>query len=82
MANYTFLVNDIIQATENDSTEFETQITYLVEKAEDRLIKELDDSGLDYYSSFTFTSVCPAHLTVLNPASLESLAHTIVAASV
>ena len=70
MPNYSYLKTDIINTIENDSTEFETQIPYLVEKAEDRLIKELDDSGLDYYSSFTFTSVCPAHLTVLNPGSL------------
>ena len=46
MANYTFLVNDIIQATENDSTEFVDYIPKIVNRAEERLTKMLDDVGL------------------------------------
>jgi len=59
MPAYSYLKDDIINTIENNSTEFADQIPYLVEKAEDRLIKELDDSGLDYYSSFTFTASDP-----------------------
>ena len=59
MSNYAYLKTDIINTAENDSTEFSDQISYFVNRAEDRLIKELDDSGLDYYSSFTFTASDP-----------------------
>ena len=33
--------------------------SFFVEKAEDRLIKELDDPGLDNYSTFSFTASDP-----------------------
>ena len=59
MPNYSFLKTDIINTIENDSSEFETQISFFVEKAEDRLIKELDDPGLDNYSTFSFTASDP-----------------------
>ena len=59
MPAYSYLKTDIINTSENDSTEFEDQISYFVNRSEDRLIKELDDSGLDYYSSFTFTASDP-----------------------
>jgi hypothetical protein len=59
MPAYSYLKTDIVNTAENDSTEFEEQISYFVERAEDRLIKELDDAGLDYYSSFTFTASDP-----------------------
>lgn len=59
MANYAFLKTDIINTIENDSTEFENQIPYITEKAEDRLVKELDDPGLDNFSTFTFTASDP-----------------------
>jgi hypothetical protein len=59
MSTYAYLKTDIINTAENDSTEFADQIAYFVNRAEDRLIKELDDSGLDYYSSFTFTASDP-----------------------
>jgi len=55
MPSYSFLKTDIINTIENDSTEFENQIPFLVEKSEGRLIKELDDPGLDNYSTFSFT---------------------------
>ena len=59
MPAYSYLKDDIINTIENNSTEFSDHIPYLIEKAEDRLIKELDDAGLDYYSSFTFTASDP-----------------------
>ena len=59
MPNYSFLKTDIINTIENNSSEFETQISFFVEKAEDRLIKELDDPGLDNYSTFSFTASDP-----------------------
>ena len=59
MPNYSFLKTDIINTIENDSSGFETQISFFVEKAEDRLIKELDDPGLDNYSTFSFTASDP-----------------------
>ena len=59
MPNYSYLKTDIINTIENDSSEFETQIPYFIEKAEDRLIKELDDVALDTYSSVTFTASNP-----------------------
>ena len=59
MPNYSFLKTDIINTIENNSSEFEEQIPFIVEKAEDRLIKELDDPGLDNYSTFSFTASDP-----------------------
>ena len=46
MANYTYLVNDIIEASENDGTEFVSYIPKMVNRVEERLIKTLDDYGL------------------------------------
>ena len=59
MPNYSFLRTDLINTAENDSTEFAEQIPKFVEKAEDRLVKEVDDPGLDNFSSFTFTASSP-----------------------
>ena len=59
MPSYSYLKTDLINTTENDSTEFEDQIPYFVEKAEGRFVKELDDAGLDNYTSFTFTASDP-----------------------
>ena len=59
MPNYSFLKTDIINTIENNSSEFEEHIPYFVEKAEGRLVKELDDSGLDNYSTFSFTASDP-----------------------
>ena len=59
MPNYSFLKTDLINTAENDSTEFADQIPKFVEKAEDRLVKELDDPGLDNFSSFSFTASNP-----------------------
>jgi len=46
MANYTYLVNDIIEASENDGTEFVSYIPKMVNRVEERLTKTLDDYGL------------------------------------
>ena len=59
MPNYAFLKTDLINTSENDSTEYADQIPKFVEKAEDRLVKELDDPGLDNFVSFTFTASSP-----------------------
>ena len=59
MPNYSFLKTDLINTAENDSTEFADQIPKFVEKAEDRLVKELDDPGLDNFASFSFTASNP-----------------------
>ena len=59
MPNYSFLKTDLINTAENDSTEFANQIPKFVEKAEDRLVKELDDPGLNNFASFTFTASSP-----------------------
>jgi hypothetical protein len=56
MADYTYLVNDIIQNTENDGTEFLSYIPKIVNRAEERLTKSLDDYGLVTLSSITLTS--------------------------
>ena len=59
MPSFSFLKTDLINTTENDSSEYESQISNIVERAESRLMKELDDSGLDNYSTFTFTAGDP-----------------------
>ena len=59
MPSYSFLKTDLINTTENDSNEYESQISNIVERAESRLMKELDDFGLDNYSTFTFTAGDP-----------------------
>ena len=59
MPAYSYLKTDLINTTENDSSEYESHIPYIVEKAERRLTKELDDAGLNNYASFTFTASDP-----------------------
>jgi hypothetical protein len=51
MGNYTYLVGDIIAAAEDDSTEFYNYIPNMVNRAEERLTKDLDDYGLVTYTS-------------------------------
>ena len=83
MPAYSYLKDDIVNTIENNSTEFSDHIPYLIEKAEDRLIKELDDSGLDYYSSFTFTASdpvvsLPAGTLVVRNVSFKTSASSII----
>jgi hypothetical protein len=56
MANYTYLVNDIIGATENDGSEFVAYIPQMVNRVEERLTKALDDYGLVTATSIALTS--------------------------
>ena len=56
MANYTYLVNDILETTENGSSEFLSSIPKMVNKAELRLTKDLDDYGLVSYTSVAVSS--------------------------
>jgi len=56
MVNYTYLVNDIIQVSENEKTEFINYIPNMVNRAEERLTKDLDDYGLVSYTSVVVSS--------------------------
>lgn len=56
MANYTYLVNDIIEATENDGSEFIAAIPKMVNRVEERLTKTLDDYGLVTTTSVALSS--------------------------
>jgi hypothetical protein len=51
MADYTYLVNDLITATENTGTEFLAYVPNMINRAEERLVKDLDDYGLVTYTS-------------------------------
>ena len=51
MPDFAFLKNDLINTTENDSTEFSDQIPFFVEKTENRLSNDLDDFGLDFFTT-------------------------------
>ena len=64
MPNFSFLKNDLVNTTENDSTEFENQISFFVEKTENRLTNDLDDFGLDF---FTTVSCCIGNPIVYLP---------------
>ena len=59
MPTYSELLNDIRSTTEVSSTDFDNQLPRLVNRAETRLIKELDDFGLN-----TLTSVA---VSINNP---------------
>ena len=59
MSSYSFLTTDLINTTENDSTEFADQIPYFIEKAEIRLTKDLDDFGLDVFTTITLSASNP-----------------------
>ena len=56
MANYTYLVNDIIESTENDNSDFTSAIPKFVNRAELRLTTELDDYGLVTHTSVAVSS--------------------------
>ena len=56
MPNYAYLKTDLINTTENDSTEFASQVSAFVKKTEFRMIKDLDDSGLDEYTNISVSS--------------------------
>jgi hypothetical protein len=56
MPNFSYLKTDIVNTTENDSTEFASQVSAFVKKAEFRMIKDLDDAGLDEYTNISVSS--------------------------
>ena len=56
MADYTYLVDDIIQAAENEGTEFLNYVPKMVNRAEERLTRDLDDYGLVTYTSVAVPS--------------------------
>lgn len=56
MASYLYLVDDITQACENDGTEFQTYITKMVNRAEERMTRDLDDYGLVTYTSVAISA--------------------------
>ena len=56
MPNYSDLKTDIINTSENDGTEFSNQVPKFIQKAEFRLIKELDDFGLDEFTTVSVSS--------------------------
>jgi hypothetical protein len=56
MASYLYLVDDITQACENDGTEFQTYIPKMVNRAEERMTRDLDDYGLVTYTSVAISA--------------------------
>ena len=68
MSNFAYLKTDLINTTENDSTEFSAQVSAFVKKTEFRLVKDLDDHGLDEYTNISVSAgVISSH--VANPAN-------------
>jgi len=56
MPNYSYLKTDLVNTTENDSTEFSTQVSAFVKRTEFRMIKDLDDVGLDEFTNISVSS--------------------------
>ena len=56
MPNYSYLKTDLINTTENDSTEFATQVSTIIYKTELRMVKDLDDAGLNEYTTISVSS--------------------------
>ena len=56
MPNYAYLKTDLVNTSENDSTEFSSQVSAFVKRTEFRLIKDLDDVGLDEYTTVSVSS--------------------------
>ena len=56
MPNYSYLKTDLINTTENDSTEFAAQVSAIVYKTEIRMVKDLDDAGLNEYTTISVSS--------------------------
>ena len=56
MPNYSYLKTDLVNTTENDSTEFSTQVSAFVKRTEFRMIRDLDDVGLDEFTNISVSS--------------------------
>ena len=52
---YTSLVNRIKVTTENDETDFNAEIQHFIERAESRLIREIDSYGVVQYATSNLT---------------------------
>tara|TARA_R100000808_G_C2127039_1_gene137084 strand:+ start:473 stop:1153 length:681 start_codon:yes stop_codon:yes gene_type:complete len=64
MPNYSYLKTDLINTTENESTSFAAQVSAFVKKTEFRMIKDLDDYGLDEYTTVSVSSGNAADVTL------------------
>ncbi len=51
MADYTTLITEILNTTENDASEFINHLPNIVNRAEERMVDDLDDYGLVSYTS-------------------------------
>jgi hypothetical protein len=56
MPDFAYLKSDLINTTENDSSEFSSQVSVFVRKAEERLSYSLDDFGLDEFNTVSVSS--------------------------
>ena len=56
MPNFAQLKSDIQETSENDGTEFTSAITGFIQRAEFRLVKDLDDFGLDEFTNVSVSS--------------------------
>ena len=56
MPDYDYLITDVKNTAENDSTEFDDQLPKIVNKAENKLTTDLDDHGLNVYTSIAIPS--------------------------
>ena len=56
MPSFSYLKTDLINTTENDSAEFSSQVSAFVKKTEFRLVKDLDDTGLNEYTNISVSS--------------------------
>ncbi|MEK9918546.1 MAG: hypothetical protein VW496_04035 [Pelagibacteraceae bacterium] len=77
MADYTYLVNDILQACENDSQEFSDYVPNMVNRAEERLTRDLDDYGLVVETSVAISAntaniTLPTGTRIIKNVSFES----------
>ena len=64
MPDFSYLKTDLINTTENDSTEFSTQVSAFVRKAEERLTYSLDDFGLDEFNTVSVSSANAATVSL------------------
>jgi len=55
MPDYLYLQNDLIEACENDSTEFLDYTPKMINRAEERMTRDLDDYGLVTHTSIAIT---------------------------
>ena len=56
MPNFAKLKSDIQETSENDGTEFTSAITGFIQRAEFRLVNDLDDFGLDEFTNVSVSS--------------------------